>query len=104
MSLQIANVADAIRVTKQELRRTLPHCAEVFRDVEAEVQRKVATIVRERDAGEPVVPIVVHADIERGSVAAATIAAIKDRGACIVRRVFDPGNFSNVKRGTLVTT
>jgi hypothetical protein len=90
MPLQIANVADAIRVTKQELRRTLPDYAEVFREVQAEVQRKVATIIREREAGEPVVPIVAHADIERGTVAPATIAAIKDRGACIVRRVFDP--------------
>jgi hypothetical protein len=90
MSLQIANLAEAVSVTKQELKRALPRYADVFRDVEAEMRRRVATIVRERDAGEPAIPIVAYADIERGTVSPAAIAALKDRGCCVVRCVFDP--------------
>ncbi len=90
MSLQIDRLVDAVRVTKEELRRALPNYADVFRDVEAEMREKIGTIVRERDAGESVIPIVEYSDIDKVKVSAATIASIKDRGACVVRRVFDP--------------
>src|SRR5579862_7664587 len=90
MSLQIADLADAVSVTKKDLKRALPRYADIFRDVEAEMRRRIATIVREREAGEPVIPIVAYADIDHGAVSPSTIAAIKDRGCCVVRRVFDP--------------
>ena len=54
------------------------------------MRRKVAAIVRERNAGDPVIPIVQDHDIERGAVADATIADIEERGACVIRRVFAP--------------
>jgi hypothetical protein len=90
MPLQIANLAEAISAAKTDLKRALPNYADLFHDVEAEMRRKVAAIVREREAGEPVIPIVAYADIERGTTPEATVAAIHGRGACIVRSVFDP--------------
>jgi hypothetical protein len=75
---------------KRDLRKALPNYAEVFRDAEAELRRRVAQIVHERDAGEPVIPIVRYPDIARGGMAQDTIARIKDRGACIIRNVFAP--------------
>ena len=88
MPLHIDNLQEAITATKRDLRRALPNYADVFREVEAEMTRKVAAIVRDRDAGRPVVPIVEYGDIVAGDVAAATVATIKDRGACVIRNVF----------------
>ena len=88
MPLEIENLPEAIGQVKRNLRKALPNYAEVFRDSEAELRRKVAQIVNERDAGEPVIPTVPYPDIARGEVAPDTIARIKDRGACIIRNVF----------------
>ena len=78
----------AIPAVKRQLRSELPNYADVFTEVENEMRRKVAAIVRERNAGDPVIPIVQYDDIERGEVAGATIADIQERGACVIRRVF----------------
>jgi len=90
MPLEVENLPEAIRTVKRELRQALPNYAEVFRDVESELRRKVAQIVKEREAGGPVIPIVAYSDIEQGGVSPETIAKIKDRGACIIRSVFAP--------------
>jgi len=90
MPLQIDNIAEAIYTVKRDLRKALPNYADVFKDVQNEMRDKVASIVRDRDAGNSVIPVVTFADIERRSVGPPTIAAIKDRGACVIRRVFAP--------------
>jgi uncharacterized protein DUF1479 len=51
---------------------------------------RVDTIVKERENGEAVVPIVHYSDVLAGAVPADLIAKIKDRGACVVRRTFAP--------------
>jgi hypothetical protein len=88
MPLQIDNLQETISATKKSLRRALPNYADVFNDVEKEMKRRVAAIVRDRDAGQPVVPTVDYADIAAGAVPSATVATIKDRGACVIRNVF----------------
>jgi len=45
MSLIIENLPEAIRTTKQQLRAALPQYKEVFREVEAEMRRRVEEIV-----------------------------------------------------------
>jgi uncharacterized protein DUF1479 len=90
MPLHIENLSEAIRTAKTNLRRALPHYADVFHEVEREMRQRVADIARDRDAGHSVIPAVEYADIERGSAGPGTVAAIKDRGACIIRRVFAP--------------
>lgn len=90
MPFQVENLPEAIRDVKQQLRRELPAYAAVFQEVENEMQRKVAQIVRERDAGETVIPVLQYADIAAGSVSPETISKIKDRGACVVRNTFPP--------------
>lgn len=88
MSFHVENLPDAVRDVKKQLRRELPNYAEAFREVEAEIRGKVAEIVKERDAGEPVVPIVRYSDIEGGTVGPELISKIRSRGACVVRNVF----------------
>jgi len=90
MAFVIDNLSEAIRSSKRALRRALPNHAEVFRQVEAEMRRRVDTIVKERESGEAVIPIVHYSDVLACAVPADLIAKIKDRGACVVRRTFAP--------------
>ncbi|MFL6427307.1 MAG: DUF1479 domain-containing protein [Acidobacteriaceae bacterium] len=90
MAFEIENLAEAIRSTKALLRKALPNHAEIFREVEAEMRRRVNAIVAEREAGEPVIPIVQYGEIEAGTMPTELIAKIKERGACVIRRTFDP--------------
>jgi hypothetical protein len=88
MPFEVENLPEAIRSVKSTLRRALPGYADAFRDVEDEIRRKVTEIVRERDAGEPVIPILPYSDIANGTVSADMVAKIKDRGACVIRNTF----------------
>src|ERR1700733_2512850 len=90
MAFVIDNLAEAIRTSKKALRKGLPNHAEVFLQVEAEMSRRVHTIVKEREAGQPVIPIVQYSDVKAGVVPAELVAKIQDRGACVVRRTFAP--------------
>jgi hypothetical protein len=90
MAFVIENLGEAIRSSKKVLREALPNHAEVFRQVEAEMRRRVNAIVKERETGQPVIPIVHYSDVKAGVVPAELIAKIKDRGACVVRRTFEP--------------
>ena len=90
MAFEIDNLPEAIRSTKKALRQALPNHAEVFRQVEAEMRRRVDIIVKERESGQSVIPILQYSDINAGKVPADMIAKIKDRGACVIRRTFDP--------------
>jgi hypothetical protein len=88
MEFVIENLTQAIRQTKKTLREALPNHSEVFRQVEAEMRGRVEIIVKEREAGQEVIPIVYYSDVEAGAVPPALIAKIKDRGACVIRRTF----------------
>jgi hypothetical protein len=88
MSLVIENLPEAIRTTKQQLRAALPEYKEIFREVEAEMRRRVEEIVAEREAGDDVIPIVQYPDVASGTVRAELIGKIKSRGACVVRSTF----------------
>jgi len=90
MPFEIENLPEAIRQVKRHLRQALPNYAEVFRDVESEMRRKVAQIVQERESGEPAIPAVPYSEIASGAVSPQMTAKIKDRGACVIRNVFAP--------------
>lgn len=64
MSLLIDNLPEAIRTTKQQLRAALPKYQETFREVEAEMGRRVEEIVAEREAGHDVIPVVHYPDVD----------------------------------------
>jgi Gig2-like len=91
MSLEIKNLPDAIRSVKANLRKALPNYAELFREGETEMRRKVALIVKEREAGESVIPIVQYEEIASGAVSPEVVASIKERGACVIRNVYSVG-------------
>jgi hypothetical protein len=88
MSLEVKNLPDAIRSVKASLKKSLPAYAEVFREVEAEMRKRVDEIVTEREAGHDVIPVVQYADVAAKNVPAAIVEKIKMRGACIVRGTF----------------
>ncbi len=90
MPFEIDNLPEAIRSTKKELRRMLPNYGEVFCQVEAEIRQQINAIARERDMGAPVIPVLHYADIAAGSVSPETAEQVKQRGACVVRKTFDP--------------
>jgi hypothetical protein len=90
MSLEITNLPEMVRDTKKTLRAKLPNYATVFGEVEAEMRRRVEKIVAERNAGNAVIPIVQYSDIAAGTVPAEMATKIKERGACVIRRTFDP--------------
>src|SRR5277367_4554182 len=89
MEFQIDNLPLAIQSTRKLLREALPNYAAIFLEVEAEMRRRVDTIVRERESGKAVVPIVQYAEVASGAVPADMIARIKDRGACVIRGTFE---------------
>jgi hypothetical protein len=88
MPFQVENLPEAIREVKKKLRRELPAYANVFQEVESEMRRKVAQIVKEREAGEQVIPVLQYSDIAAGSVSPQAIEKIRDRGACVIRNTF----------------
>jgi hypothetical protein len=88
MAFVIDNLAEAIRSSKKALREALPNRAEVFRQVEAEMRERVNAVVKERESGEPVIPIVHYSEVQAGIVPAKLIAKIQDRGACVIRSTF----------------
>jgi len=90
MPFEVENLPEAIRQVKRDLRAALPNYREVFRDVDCEMRRKVAQIVKEREAGDPVIPMVHYSEIAGGGVSPQMTARIKDRGACVIRKVFEP--------------
>src|SRR5271168_2310916 len=90
MTFVIENLPEEIRNSKKALREALPNHAEIFRQVEAEMRQRVNTIVKERETGQEVIPIVQYSDVEAGAVPQELIAKIKDRGACVIRRTFAP--------------
>jgi Protein of unknown function (DUF1479) len=88
MSFVIENLSESIRNAKAELKAALPNHKEVFAEVEAEMRRRVDEIVRERDSGAEVIPIVQFADVENGRVPDELVKKIKARGACVIRNTF----------------
>lgn len=90
MPLEIENLADATRQVKGELRKALPNYRQVFQEIEADIRRQVESIIKDRDAGQPVIPILQHQDIAANAVSPETKARIKTRGACVIRNTFDP--------------
>jgi hypothetical protein len=54
------------------------------------MRRKVAQIVKERETGEDVIPVLPYSAIAAGSVSPELLAKIRDRGACVIRVTFAP--------------
>ncbi len=88
MPFQVEDLPEAIREAKKKLRRELAAYKSVFRDVENEIRGKVAQIVKEREAGQAVIPVLQYADIADGSVTPAMISKIREVGACVIRQTF----------------
>lgn len=87
-TLPIDDLPATIRRVKQELRSALPHYRAVFLEVEAEMHRQVDLLRQDQRAGRPLIPEIAYTDIAAGRVRAQTVAALRQRGACVIRGVF----------------
>lgn len=88
MPLEVQDLPAAVRTTKHALRAALPNYSEIFHEVEAEMRRKVDVIVKERESGAAVIPVLLYSDIAAGTVSAEQVEQVKDRGACVIRNTF----------------
>jgi hypothetical protein len=86
--LQIDDLPSAIREAKRALRQALPNYREVFLAVEEDIKQQAGVIAAQRARGDLVIPELAYADIAAQRVSVDTIALIRARGACVVRRVF----------------
>ena len=89
-ALQIDDLPAAIRQAKRTLRARLPNYREVFEEVAQATAEQARLIARQRETGEAVIPEIAFADIAAQRVSAEAIAFVKARGACVIRRVFEP--------------
>ena len=88
MPFEVENLPEAIRRVKKKLRQDLPTYSAVFTEVEKQMGRRVAEIVKERDAGDPVVPVLEYSQLASETVPPDMILKIKERGSCVIRNVF----------------
>jgi hypothetical protein len=90
MPLIIDNLPDAIRAIKRSLRAALPNYAQIFHEVEGAIRQQVDAIHRDHHRRHETIPVFDYKAIVSHDVDPGTIEQIKTRGACVVRRVFDP--------------
>ncbi|AOJ65462.1 hypothetical protein WJ32_23565 [Burkholderia ubonensis] len=89
MSLTIDDLPAAIRAAKRTLRADLPGYATAFRELEGDIIRQVDAIRRAHARGDDVIPVLPFAHIANGTVDPLAIDALRTRGACVIRGVFD---------------
>lgn len=85
MDLVIEDLAQAIRSAKRQLRAGVPGLERAFRAIETEMRREVDDVAAIDFAA---IPVIGYSDIRASAVSAPEIAAIKRRGAVVVRRTF----------------
>lgn len=81
------DISDYVRTTRREL-SALNEVPGSFEQLAGEMRRETDAIVSAQAAGRSVVPEVQYRDIERNSVPARAIEAIRHRGCAIIRGVF----------------
>src|SRR3982751_6651804 len=92
---EVENLPEAIREAKKKLRKQNPNYAKTFTELEAEMKREVAEVVKERESGGEIIPIVEYTDIAAGPVSDEVKDKIRRRGVCVIRRVFSPEQATN---------
>ncbi|GAA0806067.1 DUF1479 domain-containing protein [Spirilliplanes yamanashiensis] len=83
-----ADVPAAIRETKAALRERIGDVAVAFKAAEELMRAEVAEVVRQRERGEDVWPVVRYADIAAGTVPAEQVEAVRRRGCAVVKGTF----------------
>ncbi|WP_048813802.1 YbiU family protein, partial [Burkholderia mallei] len=89
MPFPIDDLPAAIRTTKAVLRAAMPNRAPVFRALEGDIARQADAILTDRAQGRDTIPVLRFADIAADRVDPASLAALRTRGACVIRGVFD---------------
>jgi hypothetical protein len=83
-----ADVGQAIRTIKAQLREQIGDVAAVFTAAQEAIRAEATAVAADRDAGRPVWPVVQFRDIAAGTVPAGAIEAIRRRGCVVVKDTF----------------
>ena len=83
-----ADVGQAIRTVKAQLRGQIGDVEAVFAEADAAMRAEAAAVAADRDAGRPVWPVVQFRDIAAGTVPAGAVEAIGRRGCVVVQGTF----------------
>jgi uncharacterized protein DUF1479 len=83
-----ADVGQAIRTVKTQLRRQIGDVATVFAEAEEAMRAEATAVAADREAGRPVWPVVQFRDIAAGTVPAGAVEAIRRRGCVVVQDTF----------------
>src|SRR5215472_7241781 len=83
-----ADVGQAIRTVKAQLRGQIGDVEAVFAEADAAMRAEAAAVATDRDAGRPVWPVVQFRDIAAGTVPAGAVEAIRRRGCVVVQDTF----------------
>jgi hypothetical protein len=75
-----ADVGQAIRTVKAQLRRQIGDVAAVFAEADEAMRAEVTAVAAAREAGRPVWPVVQFHDVAAGTVPAGAVEAIRRRG------------------------
>src|SRR4029077_3664285 len=83
-----ADVGQAIRTVKAQLRGQIGDIAAVFAGAEEAMWAEATAVAADREAGRPVWPVVQFRDIAAGTVPAGMVEAIRRRGCVVVQDTF----------------
>jgi hypothetical protein len=83
-----ADVGQAIRTVKAQLRGQIGDVAAAFAEADAAMRAEAAAVAADREAGRPVWPVVQFRDIAAGTVPAGAVEAIHRRGCVVVQGTF----------------
>jgi len=83
-----ADVGQAIRTVKAQLRGQIGDVAAVFAGAEEAMRAEATAVAADREAGRPVWPVVQFRDIAAGTVPAGAVEAIRRRGCVVVQDTF----------------
>src|SRR5262245_57387973 len=83
-----ADVGEAIRAVKAQLRGQIGDVAAVFAEAEDAMRNEAAEIAADRAAGRQIWPVVRFGDIAAGTVPTGTVESIRRRGCAVVQGTF----------------
>ncbi len=87
MSIDVTKLPDLIRDTKRQIKRQISNVEQTLSEIEEDLRREVETIADARARGEAIIPELDYKIVREGKVPDTVKAAIRRRGAAVVRKV-----------------
>lgn len=88
MGINVAKLPELIRDKKRQVWSRISGIDQVLSEIEADMRREVDAIAGARARGEAIIPELDYKSVREGKVSEAVKAAVRRRGAAVVRNVF----------------